>query len=302
MVAIQNWNSYMNSLNTAISFASSIVSLTLPGIVADFYPKPKDDITPLLTMAKVFTTVLGVVPFTGPVSTASSVISGSVNFLAGRLDVPERTDLFIAWSDISSSLATVVSDYQAAVSTLIKTTLDAPVNNTDTGINSILAGGAFLGASQNFTQADLQSQVTDSINLFAIGLVLQAQKVFVYRFPKGCTDSDGSEARLCVDDGAGNQAGYYLLRADGDSNAEQQIDTAKLLLNKYKLTKEQFLVGPTGCFDANGKQQLSNPFADALPLDSTTQCVFNLQVCGRENNFSSNKGIVDNCRDQGLDI
>ncbi|KAH6673213.1 hypothetical protein B0J14DRAFT_701164 [Halenospora varia] len=303
MVAIQNWNSYMNSINTAITFASSIASLTLPSIVSDFYPKPKDNVTPLITASKIFTTALGVIPFTGAVSTAASAVSGSVSFLAGRIKPPTETNLFVKWSDVAASLATVVSDYQAAVSTSLKATLDAKVDDSGNGILGVLSGGGFLGIAQNFTQADLQSKVTDSINIYAIGLVLQAQGVFVYRYPSGCTEEYYAE--LCVDkaDGSG-KAGYSLIKSDGNSNAELQDDTAKLLLEKYGFTKDMIFTGPAGCFDANGKKQLVDPFTDALPLDKTSQCLFNLQVCGREETgWDSKKGIVDNCRDnQGLAI
>ncbi|KAG9233223.1 hypothetical protein BJ875DRAFT_464769 [Amylocarpus encephaloides] len=158
MVSVQNWNSYMNSLNTAIGFASSIAGLTLPGVVADFYPKPKDDITPLQTISKVFTTVLGMVPFTGSVSTATGVVTGSVIFLTSRLKIPAQPDRFMAWSDVSSSLSQVLSDYQANVATSLKSILDTKVNETG-GINELLGGGAFLGVAQNFTQTDLQNQV-----------------------------------------------------------------------------------------------------------------------------------------------
>ncbi|KAH7009535.1 hypothetical protein EDB80DRAFT_868071 [Ilyonectria destructans] len=48
--SIQNWNSYMNSVNTAINFASSIMPLYLPGVVSDLY----HDITPLKDFYKMF--------------------------------------------------------------------------------------------------------------------------------------------------------------------------------------------------------------------------------------------------------
>jgi hypothetical protein len=305
MVAIQNWNSYMNSLNTAISFASSIAGLTLPGVVADFYPKPKDDVTPLLTMSKVFTSVLGVIPFTGPVATANSVLTGSISFITGRIKPPTEANLFLKWSEVSTSLAAVLSDYQAAVSTSIKATLDAKIDDSTSGINAVLAGGEFLGVAENFTQPDLQSKVTDSINIYAISLVLQAQKIFIYRFPNGCTNEDNTAARLCVPggDAEGGDAGYLMLKADGDANAEPQDDAAGLLVSKYGLTKEQVLVAPTGCYDKNGKKQLPDVFADALPLDKSTECLFNLLVCSQgDPGWKDNTGIVDNCRNTGLDV
>ncbi|KAE9379197.1 hypothetical protein N431DRAFT_460482 [Stipitochalara longipes BDJ] len=75
MVAIQNWNNYIKSLNSAITFASSIIDLTPPGIVGDFYPDPSDNTTPLQTTEKAFTTVLGLVSFIETFSTAVTVFS-----------------------------------------------------------------------------------------------------------------------------------------------------------------------------------------------------------------------------------
>lgn len=304
MVAIQNWNSYMNSINTAINFASSIAALSLPAIVQDFYPKPEDNITPLKNIAKIFTSVLSIVPFTGAVATVAGDVGKTITFLTGELKVPTEPDRFLAWSDLSNSLGAVVTDYQAAVSNSLKATLDAKVNETN-GINSILSGGAFLGISQNFTQADLQLNIIDSINVHAISLVLQAQKIFIYRFPNGCTNEDDDPYKLCVagSDAEGGDSGYTMLKSDSDANAVPQIDFTKLLLEKYGMTKEQFLVGPAACFDANGKKQLADPFNDILPIDKTTQCLFNLQVCGQgDAGWKDNTGIVDNCRIQGLDI
>ncbi|KAL5331066.1 hypothetical protein ACEPPN_000595 [Leptodophora sp. 'Broadleaf-Isolate-01'] len=282
LVAIQNWNSYVNSVNTAISFASSIAGLTLPGVVSDFYKKPKDDITPLKTLSMVFSTTLGLIPFTGSIQTAASAVSGGIGFLGRQLTIPEEPDRFLAWSDISSSLATVVSDYQAEVSKSFKAIIDVPVDDP-AGINAILSDGQFLGIAQNFTQSDLQTAVTDSINIFAIGL------------------DDGKASRLCVKGDNGADVGYLMLKADGDSNAVNQDDFAKLLVEKYGMTKEQILIGPTACYDANNKQQLANPFGNALPLNKDAQCLFNLPVCFEfDGNWKSTDGIVDNCGNIGV--
>ena len=227
MVAIQNWNSYMNSLNSAVTFASSIISLTLPGIVQDFYPEPADNVTPLKTIFRMFNTVLGVMPFTGPVSTAASAISGGLNFLNNQIQPPEEPDRFLAWSNIANSMATVVEDYQSAVSNSIQKTNDAPVDDATSGINSVIAGGTFLGISQNFTQADLQKTVTDSITINAISLALQAQKIFVLRFfnLQLCNED---EATLCrPNESGGTFTQWTLLRRGSNANASLSLTQQK---------------------------------------------------------------------------
>ncbi|KAF9632935.1 hypothetical protein BFW01_g3798 [Lasiodiplodia theobromae] len=308
MVAIQNWNSYMNSLNTAIIFASSILSMKLPSIVSDFYPDPDDNVTPLQNIVRMFSTVLSIVPFTGPVSTAAGAASTGLSFLAGQMHAPEPTDKFMAWSNVGNSLSEVVQLYQQAVSDSIQATIDAQLNATN-GVNSVVAGGRFLGVSQNFTQADLQDQVTSVIETFAIGLTLQARKVFIYR-DSYSGDSEcrtpylGGWTEYCVIDAGGGGAVYYtLLSIDSNGNSNPELDAADIMVNKYGLVQSQFLEIPTHCFDQNNKTQLAFPFqGDALPLSAWDPCVFNLQVCDAPNHDVYDKGISDICRDQGLDI
>lgn len=296
----------MNSLNTAIGFATSILSLKLPEIVQDIFPDPKDDVTSLSTIVQVVGGVLSVVPFTGAVSTASTVIQSGLGFVNGRLQPPDATDRFLAWSDIASSMSTVLRDYQTAVSNSITAILDAPIDDPDNGINRVLSGGNFLGVSQNFTQKDLQDVVIDSITISALGLALQAQKAFVVRFFNQQRCNEDNENTLCIqNDGSSTFTQWSLLKRSGDANAGSLIDESKLLLGKYGLTKLEFLKGPTNCFDNNEKKQLTNPFSKGLPLDSKAECVFNVLVCDIDNGNggTGRQGIVDFCKDnQGLDI
>ncbi|KAH7078769.1 hypothetical protein BKA63DRAFT_507080 [Paraphoma chrysanthemicola] len=306
VVAIQNWNNYMNSLNTAVGFATSILSLKLPEIVQDIYPDPKDDVTSLKTAFQIISGVISVVPFTGAVSTAASAVSGGLGFINGRLQPPAPTDRFLAWSDISGTMSDVLRDYQSAISGAITRTLNAPIDDPDNGINGILKDGAFLGISQNFTQKDVQDAVIDSITISALGFALQAQKAFVTRFFNQirCTESENT---LCIqNDGSDTFTQWSLLKRSDRSNAGSLIDQAKVLTDKYGLTKLEFLKGPTNCYDNNGKQQLTNrAFEQGLPLDPKAECVFNLLVCDIDNGNggAGRKGIVDFCKDdRGLDI
>ncbi|KAI9047219.1 hypothetical protein LZ554_008673 [Drepanopeziza brunnea f. sp. 'monogermtubi'] len=299
MVAMQNWNNYMNSLNTAIGFATSIISMTVPGIIRDFWPRPVDNVTPFVAMSKMITTALGMVPLTGAVK---HPVSGSINQATRMIRPPTGANLFMEWSNIAKSLATALTDWQASVSTAIKTTLDAKVDEPDVGIFNVIKGGEFLGLSQNFTQSDLQAGIIDSLTVYTISLVLQAQLIFVYRVatPK-CKETNS--AMLCVPDGNGKFGLYWLLQPTGGGasvSADYVMDT---LINKYGFTKQEVLVGVTGCFDNNGKRQLADPFGDQLPLDPKTQCLFNLQVCGaNEPGFYDKDGIVEGCKAIGANV
>ncbi|KAM0335025.1 hypothetical protein ACHAQA_000059 [Verticillium albo-atrum] len=274
MVAIQNWNNYMNSINTAISFASSIISLTLPGIVEDFLPKPVDDVTPLISFTKMFTTVLGVVPLTGAVGTGRTVINGGLNFLVGQMKPPTEADKFVAWSNVAGSLAGVVTDYQASVSSTFTRILNTEPLDPTSGIAKVVSGGDFLGVTQNFTQADLQRSVTDTITRFALGHTIAANKVYVLKFwtPQPCLDDDVS---ICVRPADGDHYNL-ILKQDNWDTAD---DTAKLLRDKYGMVKEDYLTKVIECWESNGNKNYADPFEDAIPLDASTNCVFNLPVC-----------------------
>ncbi|KAF6809207.1 hypothetical protein CSOJ01_07085 [Colletotrichum sojae] len=281
LVAIQNWNSYMNSVNTAITFASSILSLVLPEVVTDLYPDPKDDVTPLKDAIRMFTSVLGVVPLTGTVAKAGSALSGGLNYINGNLQPPDATDKFLAWSSLSSTMSTVVRDFQNAVADSIKTTIDAPVNQIQGGIGNALLKGQFLGTHQNITQQDIQDQVIDSFRIRAAALALQAQKVFIARGRGGdnvCSRDPGA-AGICITGDDGVDTSYNLLKLDSKGNAEPQVDIANTLTSKYGLTKENIITDVTKCFDDNGKVQLADGFDKSLPLDSKTPCLFILNVC-----------------------
>lgn len=302
LVAVQNWNSYMNSLNTAISFASSIMSLTLPGIVKDFYPDPKDDVTDLKTMTRVFAGALSIIPFTGPISTAASVIGGTSSFISSNLVPPEPTNLFLAWSDVATSLGKVVQNWQSAVSTSFQTTIDAQVNVTE-GIFQIIRDGKFLGTSRNVTQTDMQKEMTRSLELYTIGLALQAQRVFIWRSRPFSADTETCKeytgAELCAQDPDGQWRQYILIQRTDHKNAAGRDDVMKLLTEKYGLTKEQVTKEVADCVDAAGGKQLEYPFGDMLPVDSSTKCIFNLQVC---TDPGSNEGIIATCEGLGLTV
>ncbi|KAL2877571.1 hypothetical protein SGCOL_007096 [Colletotrichum sp. CLE4] len=300
LVAVQNWNSYMNSLNTAITFASSIMSLTLPGIVQDFYPNPKDDITDLKTMTRVFAGILSIIPFTGPINTVAGAIGSTSSFVSTNLKAPEPTNLFLSWSNVATSLGKVVQNWQSAVSSSFQTTIDAQVNVTG-GIFQIIRDGKFLGTSRNITQGDMQKEMTRSLELYTIGLALQAQKVFVLRSqPFDTTCTEGTEAELCSQDPDGRWRHYILIQRSDHKNAIGRKDLMNLLTGKYQLKKETVTKEVAECVDAAGGNQLTYPFGDILPVDSTTKCIFNLQVCTTPP--GAREGIITTCEGLGLNV
>ncbi|KAH6676989.1 hypothetical protein F5X68DRAFT_246065 [Plectosphaerella plurivora] len=293
LVAIQNYNSYMNSLNTAVSFAASIMALEMPEVINDFWPKPVDDATPMKDVYAMITLGLSVVPFTGVMAKAAAVPKGVVSFLSGQLKPPTPPDLFVKWSDVASSISTAVKDYQAAISNSLKATLAAEVQDATSGINGVLSGGGFLGVAQNFTQSDMQANIIESMKLRSIALALQAQGAFIYRGDGGCFNSNNDASKFCAT--VDGKEWQYSLRMGED----EQVKIAQKIVDKYGISGEVFLKGPSDCFDEH-KVQLFTP--EFLPVDPKSPCIFNLPVCTFNGDTFPGRTIQENCNLQGMSV
>lgn len=298
----------MNSLNTAITFASSILSLRLGQIVADVMPNPVDNVTPLKNIGILFGAILGAVPLTGPLSTGKDILSSGLAFVLTKAKPPQPADKFLTWSKVSDSMADIVQQYQGIISDTTENIINAPIDDANDGINSVLTGGEFLGIAQNFTQNQLQDAIIDSLTTNALGAALQAQKFFITRFfNRASCDQDAGSNELCrQNEGSSTVTIWQLLKNDGKGNAQPQTDIASMLLGKYNMTSDQMLKGPTDCFDTNGKKQLVDPVqtVGALPTDPNAPCLFNLLICDIDTAAgTNNQGIVDFCNsNQGLGI
>ena len=73
-------------------------------------------------------------------------------------------------------------------------------------------------------------------------------------------------------------------------------------MDKYGLTKDDFLDAPTKCYDDNGEKQLTDPFGAGISLDPKARCVFNVLVCDLSLNQFPNTGIIDACVKLGVDV
>ncbi|TLD18196.1 hypothetical protein PspLS_10505 [Pyricularia sp. CBS 133598] len=300
LVAMQNWNSYMNSLNTAITFASSILSLTLPNISNDFIPKTVDNITPFKTIVSMIGSVISAVPIAGPVKDGLGKASTAATALLNLSKPPIPTDKFVTWSNIAASLGDAVKAYQASLSSAFSTVINAPFEAPN-GMGPLLLGGQFLGVSQNITEADVQAPVIDALTRFAVSLALQSQKVFVVRTTglDKCPPNFDTAGRMCEQTGS-TSTGHALLKIDGDGTFGAD-DIAQKMTDKYGISKDVFLKGVAKCFDDNGQKQLSIPFdnGNPVPLDVNTPCLFNLLFCPMTvGDTFSRGGIAKICREK----
>jgi hypothetical protein len=289
LIAIQNYNNYMNSLNTAITFASSIMSLDMPAIIKDLWPAADDSTTSAKELTSLISLGLGVIPFTGTLSTVAGVAKGVNNFIGTQLQPATAPDLFVKWSDLASSISTAVQAYQSAVSKSLDDTINAGLDDSKTGINLMLSGGGFLGVSHNFTQTDMQSEITDNLKLRSMALALQGLKAYIYRATGDCFNTNNDPYRACATIN-GTKWEYFLMVGD---DFAQDVGT-KLL--GYGLKPEVFLQGPADCLDKYGVQL----FTPAMLTSS--ECVFNLPVCTPGSTDNIVGSIHETCQKLGLDV
>ncbi|KAL5317676.1 hypothetical protein ACEPPN_014774 [Leptodophora sp. 'Broadleaf-Isolate-01'] len=288
LIAIQNYN-YMNSLNTAITFASSIMSLNMPAIIKDLWLAADDSTTSAKELFSIISLGLSVIPFTGTLSTVAGVAKGVNSFVGTQLQPATAPDLFVKWSDLASSISTTVQAYQSAVSKSLDDTINAGLDDSKTGVNLMLSGGGFLGASHNFTQTDMQSEITDNLKLRSMAPALQGLKAYIYRATGDCFNANNDPYKFCATIN-GTKWEYFLMAGD---DFAQEVGT-KLL--GYGLKPEVFLQGPADCLDKYGVQ-LFTP-----PMLTSSECVFNLPVCtpGSANNIVGS--IHETCQKLGLDV
>ncbi|KAK2029096.1 hypothetical protein LX32DRAFT_639377 [Colletotrichum zoysiae] len=285
-MAIQGWNEYVNNLNAAIMYTASILGLKLGKVVDDLWPKKKDNVTPMkMTMAWI-NGIINAFPVTATFGKYAGMLGANVqgfNIITGGMMFPPSVgEQYVHWSQIGDQVGSLVGEYKKAIGAYAKSVLDAPIADPQWGINRMLSGGRFLARSNNFTQDDFDGWMYQSIEVNAIGLILQAQNVYVIRTfnMTGCHDSlDGV---MCEAQPNGAWTQWRLHVKDADDYMPEN-DRAAKLYRSYGFNKERLLKGPSDCFDASDYVQLTNPWDAATErsaeLDPWMLCNFNLNVC-----------------------
>ncbi|KAK2055091.1 hypothetical protein LY76DRAFT_550958 [Colletotrichum caudatum] len=286
-MAIQNWNEYVNNLNAAVMYTASILGLKLAKVVDDLWPKKKDDVTPLkITMAWI-NGLINAFPITATFGKYAGMFGANVqafNIISGSMIFPPSAgEQYLHWSQIADQLGSLVAEYKKAIGAYAKNVLDAPVADPQWGINAMLSGGRFLARSSNFTQDDFDGWMYRSIEVNAIGLILQAQNFYVIRtFNKTLGCDDPPAAVMCEKQPNGAWTQWRLHKKDADTWMPESDQAAKLV-QSYGFTKQQLLKGPSDCFDSHDYVQLTSPWDTAtekgIDMDPWMPCNFNLNVC-----------------------
>ncbi|KAK1981752.1 hypothetical protein LZ30DRAFT_749823 [Colletotrichum cereale] len=320
LMAIQGWNNYVNNLYQALQYTSTILSLKLPKIVNDLWPKPRDDVTGIKRYIGWTNGILNAFPITaafGPIAggTASAIMGGNI-ILSGMLTPPATDQQYLSWSSISSQLGSFIETYKQAVTTYAERVINAPIDDPKFGINTVLRNGKFLTRGSNFTQGEFDRWMYKAISVNAIGSILQAQNVYVLRTFNITTCYDENPAILCQP-APNNKWTQYRLHKKGDRYEPIAGSTAKMLIETYGFTKEYILKGPADCFDANDNEQLTDPWEKNPPLGFKSDlqdmepCNFNLNVCNYDMDeigdyYAAREGWIsalspdDECGEQGI--
>ncbi|KAK1955774.1 hypothetical protein LY78DRAFT_593397 [Colletotrichum sublineola] len=292
LMAVQQWNTYVNNLNLAVTYTVSILSMKLPHLIDNLWPKVKDDVT---TVKKVLAWINGIIN-AFPISAAlgplagnlGAVIQGNNIIQSSMMQPPPADQQYVKWSNMADQLATVLDGYKGAIGQYAQNIINAPINDTKWGVNSVLHGGKYLMRTKNFTQDDVENWMYRTVSINAMGLILQAQNIYIIRTYNLSSCNLGKyfqSAFYCQQQPNSLWTRYRLTKMGSlDTVPEHSISTT--LQDTYNLTKEDIFLGPTKCFDSHNYEQLYDPWeteGGVSPsgglFDPLTPCNFNVNVC-----------------------
>ncbi|KAK2001135.1 hypothetical protein LX36DRAFT_653634 [Colletotrichum falcatum] len=288
LMGIQQWNTYVNNLNLALTYTVAILGMKLPKLVNELWPKPKDNVTPVKMAFAWFNGLTNAFPITatfGAVAgSAAAAVQGNNIIFGGMMQTPQSDYSYVKWSTIADQLGTTLDKYKGAVSAYAQNVINAPINDTKYGINSVVHGGKYLLRNKNFTQDDIENWMYRTVSINAMGMILQAQNIYILRTYNlsDCDPGKYYESAFYCQQQPNNLWTRYRLTKMGSLDAVPEWRVASTLMNTYNLTKEDIYLGPTSCFDTHNHENLYNPWetaSDGYLLDPLAPCNFNLNVC-----------------------
>ncbi|KZL83071.1 hypothetical protein CI238_09311 [Colletotrichum incanum] len=300
LMAIQGWNNYVNNLNLAVTYTATILSLKLAKVVDDLWPAQKDNVTPMKQFLAWVNGILNAFPTTAVFGAVAGGIASATqggNIIASGMMVPPSAgDQFLRWGDLSSQMGSKIDEYKKAIGTYAKNVIDAPISDSQWGINKVLSGGAFLTRDKNITQDDFDSWMYQTVSINAMALLMQAQNVYIIRTFNKTDCEDKSEAILCELQPSNKWTEWRFQRRESEDDVPENR-LAKKLIQTYGLRKEEILKGPTDCFDSHDYEQLTNPWETVsekgVGLDPIQLCNFNVNVCNFDEAEGNEYGPTD---------
>ncbi|KAI8449498.1 hypothetical protein BY996DRAFT_6432813 [Phakopsora pachyrhizi] len=306
LVAIQNWNTYVNCLYDSAGFAEGVV----PGMLIDFekdatlfYSHTASYVglatTWIVSFPGIILSSLG--PYKGGMFCSMGdiawnslagvmYISASAAYVNSILIVGNGEDRFKRSSVISRMLTDAQRGVQSTISNLTENVIRGPINQVS-GLAGINRDGSFLSEIPTNFQSNLQIELELALKLKSLAKFWRVQNAFVVRGSDPCNQSgingafDSPEKiSYCGDD----NIMMNIVRAEKDGPSyDPTIYNAHLAESKYGYSPNLLTTSAWECqkthgvfeYDACSANNSKNPETLLNDLKKPRDCYFNIPVC-----------------------
>ncbi|KAI8451198.1 hypothetical protein BY996DRAFT_4586293, partial [Phakopsora pachyrhizi] len=312
LIAIQNWNAYVNCLYDSAGYAFGALSVgVVPGMLIDFEQDPTRFYSRTATYiglaATWITSFPGVIlsswgPYTGGMFCSIGDIawnylmgvmylSISAAFINSILIVGSGEDRFKRSAVIARMLTESQRAVQSTISNLTQNILRNPINQVS-GLAGINRDGSFLSEMPSNFQSKLQAELELALKLKSLAKFLRVQNAFIVRGSDTCTQSGANGAfdlsetiSYCGDD----NIMMNIVRAEiNGTRYDSTIYNAHLIESKYGYSPGFLTTLAWDCQKTHGvfeydscsaHNNSTNPEAMLNELKKPRDCYFNLPVC-----------------------
>ncbi|KAH9818695.1 hypothetical protein DFH28DRAFT_958882 [Melampsora americana] len=321
LVAVQNWNSFSNTMYDATGFAISILQGLVTSIVNDIVPHEPDNLAIQSTLLGLVAGLFGAIPgflypqglaFFG--STVWPFVQGGTGFLSGiawtyhNLYAILPTDELSKTNDISYLLSKAQASTQAMLADTTESATRAGIS-TEKGLYGILKDGIFLNnhfSGSEMTEGDIQTSIARVARARLLAAIWKAKGYFVVRGRQPCTQdgingayADDQIMSYCDQDGI-----MFQIVKSEDKKLIEKFTWAHLIPAKYNLTIQYFVMHSWNCQQKYLTYAYDPYLNSLLPADPDAECIVSLAVCDmtREDihKYSKKHGLLAACEKIGM--
>ncbi|KAA1086820.1 hypothetical protein PGT21_012755 [Puccinia graminis f. sp. tritici] len=310
LVAVQNWNSFVNSLYDAAGYAFGVMSGIIPEMLIDFEKDPTRVYQTAAAYVGLVTTWVSSFPgcmfstwapiasamFTsvGEIAWISFVgvmyVSTSFAYINSVIFVGTGEDRFTRGGNIATMMAQAQRAVQSTISNITQNVVNSPVNHLQ-GLAGINRDGSFLNEIPSDFQNKLQKELELSLKLKSLAKFWRLQNAFVVRGSDPCIYSgingafdDPDKISYCGEDDVMMNIG----RAERNGTGyDPTIYHASLVESKYNYSA-QFLTSSAwqcqlkyGVFEYDSCSLHNSTITQERLKDfaHAGECYFNIPVC-----------------------
>ncbi|KAG0150899.1 hypothetical protein CROQUDRAFT_668244 [Cronartium quercuum f. sp. fusiforme G11] len=297
LVAVENWNSFVNSLYDSAGFAYIGLATTwvssFPGCMWSAWGP---------IQSEMFSS-LGEIAWISMVG--SMYILASAAFVESVILIGSGEDRFTRASVISWMLSTAQRGVQSTISNLTQSVIDAPISQR-TGLAGINRDGKFLDEIPSNFQSRLQTELELALKLKALAKFWRVQDPCTQDGPGGAFD-DQDRISYCGEDGIM----MNIVRAEKNGDGiDETIYHAHLVQSKYGYSPEFLTTSAWNCQETHGVFEYdvclsTNHTLQALSeYGKPSDCYFNLPVCdltspALKSQWTKHISITKLCREFG---